>query len=357
MLYLLLQDDWEIYTSGSGDPEKLMFEPAKRILDICDTYGARYTFFADIGLQINMLSSNSNYWKKRARKWELILKDAIKRGHDVQLHFHPQWIDAKLLDGCWQLNLNNFHTAHIPEETLNSWLSKGIKYMEGLFTPINKNYQVVAYRAGETLCQPSNTIYNVLKRNKIICDSSVINGRFKKYSAGGFVDYLNTVSPTEPWEVDPNDFSKEKNGSGIWELPIYTNISSVPNKFFLLLKAFKPLYYYNIRKKLKDKAKQHKIEKQSIKDFKPKVIGSPLKNYFWGDFGYMHYKHLSGIVKEVNKRRPEGINKYIILLSHSKTFIDYKNFELFLKKQAQSYDVSFSTTREFVLNRFGKTQE
>jgi hypothetical protein len=40
----MLHDDWEIYGDGTGNPEVLMFQPAKRILDICDKYGANLPF-------------------------------------------------------------------------------------------------------------------------------------------------------------------------------------------------------------------------------------------------------------------------------------------------------------------------
>ena len=96
---LMLHDDWEINGDGTGDIEKCMFEPARRLVDICDNYGAKYTFCAEIGQQFAMLNSSIKEHQKHAGKWENILIDAVKRGHDVQLHYHPQWEEAKYKDG------------------------------------------------------------------------------------------------------------------------------------------------------------------------------------------------------------------------------------------------------------------
>ena len=37
MINLFFHDDWEIYGDDTVDLEVLMFDPTRRILDICDT--------------------------------------------------------------------------------------------------------------------------------------------------------------------------------------------------------------------------------------------------------------------------------------------------------------------------------
>src|SRR4051794_9218662 len=91
----MLHDDWELHGDGSGDMNELMFEPARKILGVCERYGAKYTFFAEVGQQFAMLSSPLEKHRRAAAQWEEVLRDAVRRGHDVQLHLHPQWIGAK----------------------------------------------------------------------------------------------------------------------------------------------------------------------------------------------------------------------------------------------------------------------
>ncbi len=339
---ILLHDDWEIYGDGSGDPQKLMFDPAKRLLDLCDTYCVKYTFYAEIGQQLNMLDTPDQKWRKYANTWEAILRDAVRRGHDVQLHFHPQWAGAKLAENQWQLNHNNWHSGHVDAELLNEWIGKGKHYLEQLLKPINPEYQVLSYRAGGWLCQPSSNLYNALKNNDIVCDVSVMKGRYQKYSDGRYVDFRHAVSRFVPWEVHPDDFASEQKGSGIWELPVFTEESALPHPVYLIKKAFRPRYYYRIYQK-------RKLQKGSG-SYYPKIVErSNIKEYY-GSFGYMHYFHLYDYIKKVLNNSDKQHTEYphIIFLTHSKSFLDFKNFELLLKKLSSYKRIQYITTQRFI---------
>lgn len=239
----MLHDDWEIYGDGTGDPVTLMFEPAKRLLDICDNNGAKYTFYAEIGQQIHMLNAPEKKWRQYANTWEEILIDAVQRGHDVQLHFHPQWIGAELKNGKWKLDFCKWNAGNVDHELLDEWIGKGKHYLENLFKPVSNNYKLLSYRAGGWLCQPSTGLYNAFKNHGILCDVSVMKGRYAEYEDGKKLDFRDAVSRFRPWEVDLDDFAREQKGSGVWELPVYTEESKLPHPLYLLKKAFYPLYY------------------------------------------------------------------------------------------------------------------
>ena len=156
MIHLLLHDDWEIFGDGTGDPVKLMFDPARRLLDICDSYGAKYTFYAEFGQQLDMLDAPTAKWRQYAQTWEEILKDAIARGHDVQLHFHPQWIGARLHNDQWKLDYTKWNTGSLSFDLLDEWIGKGAAYLRDLLTPVCEDYKLLSYRAGGWMCSLSN---------------------------------------------------------------------------------------------------------------------------------------------------------------------------------------------------------
>ncbi len=340
MIYILLHDDWEIYGDGSGDPEALMFEPARRILDVCDRYGANYTFYAEVGQQLHMLNAPEGKWRRYANTWETILKDAVARGHDVQLHLHPQWIGAKLVNGTWKLDHSKWNTGQLPFDVLDEWIGKGVQYLQNLLKPINPDYDVLSYRAGGWMCQPSTNLYKALKKHGVICDVSVMKGRYKKFEDGGYIDFRHAPSRFEPWEVDPNDFANHKEGSGFWELPVYSETSRLPHPLYLLSRSFAPLYYYNIFKKRK--------QQKGSGSYSPKVINTTKEKDYYGSFGYMHYKHLLSFIHVVKKHQPASSkDKYLILLTHSKSFLDYGNFESLLKIITSDPEVFFSTTQDY----------
>ena len=341
MLYLMLHDDWEIYGDGTGDPEVLMFEPARRILDICDRYGAKYTFYAEIGQQLNMLNAPGKKWQQYANTWEEILKDAVQRGHDVQLHFHPQWIGAELESGKWKLDFSKWSAGQVEHELLDEWIGNGKQYLESLLKSVNSEYRVLSFRAGGWLCQPSTGLYKAFKKHGIVCDVSVMKGRYAEYGDGSRLDFRNAVSRYRPWEVDPDDFSKEQKGSGVWELPVYTDESTLPHPLYLLKNSFQPIYYYRINE-------QRKIRKGGG-EYSPQVIRRGESKEHYGSFGYMHHNHLKSYVDTVKeKAKTYKDARHLILLTHSKSFLDYKNFEKLLSKLSPDPQVSFTTTRDFI---------
>ena len=104
---IVISGDYEIFGNGTGDVMNCMIKPTYGLLKICEKHGAKYTIFMEMG----------EYWafKKYAKELEKDLgyvpheaierqlKDAIKRGHDVQLHLHPQWLGAEYQNGEWNL--------------------------------------------------------------------------------------------------------------------------------------------------------------------------------------------------------------------------------------------------------------
>ena len=69
---------------------------ATRIADICEDFGLRATFFVNV--------------YEHSRIGERPLSDLcgklVKRGHDVQIHTHPIWIDPQRREHMWQYSLN-----------------------------------------------------------------------------------------------------------------------------------------------------------------------------------------------------------------------------------------------------------
>lgn len=344
MLHLLLHDDWEINGDGTGNPEVLMFDPVKRLLDICDTYGAKYTLYAEIGQQIHMLNApESSKWRRYAIAWEQVTREAVRRGHDVQLHFHPQWIGAKLKNDLWELDYSKWHTGKIEYELLDEWIGRGTSYLRHLLKSVDSDYDVVSYRAGGWMCQPSSNLYNALKKHGILCDVSVVKGRYNEFSDGGKIDFRHAHSDYEPWEVNPDDFAKKQNGSGLWELPVYSNVTGLPHPVYLLSKSFRPFYYYNIFKK-------RRIHKGGG-DYSPKVIKTGNNKDYYGSFGYMHYKHLLSLVKDVKKNRlSSNLPSHLIFITHSKSILNFNNFEKLLDNLSSDETIRFITSRNYVKN-------
>lgn len=342
MIKVMFHDDWEVFGDGTGNPQTLMFDPAKRLLDICDKYGAKYTFFAEIGQQLTMLGSSNPKWREVTQKWEKVLIDAIQRGHDVQLHFHPQWIGAAYKDDKWIVNRDYWHSAKVPAELFERWIKEGKEYLEKVLKEVNPTYSTLAYRAGGWLCQPSGNIYGSLKNNGIVCDVTLIRGKYAEYGDFGSVDFRETISQVKPWEVDPEDFTKEKPGSGVWELPVYSEITSQSLPFYLLKSSFRPLYYAKI-------FRSRKLSPGSNTSTIPLTRSSEARPVY-GSFGYIHYRHLLKMVEKVQEISKHEKASHFIFLTHSKSFLDFRNFENLLNTLTKKPGIVFCNTRDYIRN-------
>ena len=155
-LKLLLTCDYEVFGDGSGDINECVIAPANRLMDICEKYNARITFFVDVceywafkDVEEKGGFEDKNY--KPATIIENQLKKIIQRRHDVQLHLHPQWINYEYIGEKkfkvdltrWRLpNLNGANVEDKPvTEELNKILKKGKETLEYLLKSIDSSYE------------------------------------------------------------------------------------------------------------------------------------------------------------------------------------------------------------------------
>lgn len=354
---LMFHDDWELWGNGSGDIHKLMFDPAQRILDICDKHGAKYTFFAEFGQQIHMLDSPHKHHREYAAEWERILIDAVQRGHDVQLHFHPQWIGAKYDNNNWELDYSKWSIASLEKREIYDWLKKGVGYLEDLLKPYRNDYSVCSFRAGGWRAQPSKNLIAALTDINILADVTVIKGLEIKDDDFGDVDFTHAHSNILPWYADPDDIAKEnKNGNSIICIPVYSEIRYLPTIAIEFINNPFSLFYDRNRKHQKaDNPIQKPGYLKKRRSKKRKTSNSLMKKfynerYFWCNFGSIHY---STIISSINNalrycKKNNIAELPFILMTHSKSFGSYSNFENLLKKLSRKETIEFSTTREVV---------
>jgi hypothetical protein len=349
-LNIMFHDDWEIFGDGSGNPEKLMFDPARRNLDICDKFGAKYTFFAEFGQQLAMLDSSQSTHKKWAAKWEEILKDAIKRGHDVQLHYHPQWIGAQFIHGEWKLDFSKWALSSLGADEIYSRLKTGYDYLSNLLYPVDNQFKLLAFRAGSWMNQPGANIYKALHRLGIKADVTIRAGAIKDFGDIGKIDHSYAPSEILPWFADEEDFAREsKSKREILSIPTYSELinEKIP-VYFLKTRPFSLVYYAQI------KIKQLNLPK--IKSPVPKKLSKG--NLFHCNFGQYYYMNLIDMVNHaITKCEKE--NKYnvpFIMLAHSKNFLSHSNFENLLKYLKNYPKIKFVSTRQQLIEMFNANE-
>lgn len=355
-LNILIHDDWELYGDGSGDIEQLMFRPAREALRVCDEVGAKYTFFAEIGQQLAMKNSPLASHHKFAETWEKILTDAVRNGHDVQLHLHPQWIGAQLKGERFELNPSTWSLARLDRETMKSALKRGIDYLHPLLSLSANDYSVVAFRAGGYMIQPSTTILSVLRELKILADTTVIKGMKMENATLGGINFVDAPSAVRPWFPDSDDVAKESSSyNNLFCLPTFSSPARLPI----------PIYSFMINPlSLRFYWKQRRFEKQQgytpvyMKGVSSNSNGTNLG--FFGrvfrerpvtcDFGLTHVSTILRLVDKFEREAEKfGENRSaLILYTHSKQLFSIENFRKLLQAFKRRGNIQFRTTRELV---------
>ena len=217
--------DYEIYGSGAGDFDALMIEPTRRLLGLFKEFGAKLTIMAETA-EILALRRHPECADTLARI-ESQLRQAIAEGHDVQLHLHPAWFNARRIDGHWGLDFSEYALAALPKSKIADYVRTGKEYLEELGRKERPDYRCLAFRAGNWLMQPSRNIVAVLEEAGFLYDTSVFKGGY-----GGVgphtLDYRSAHSHLESWTVDPEDVSRSSDRKGLREIPILTRMVPLP---------------------------------------------------------------------------------------------------------------------------------
>lgn len=225
MKSLILTLDYELYGNGSGDIYTHIIEPTERILALAGEYKAKITFFVEVvefwRIENEWLKGNTmGYDKNPIDDIRKQLQEAHKQGHDIQLHIHPQWVDAEYKNGAWSVNLNDWRLGGYNKQgeySLENLLVKGKATLEEWIKPVDANYECIALRAGGYNIQPSGELVKAMQTSGLKIDSSIYPGGKETGTLSNY-DYSNVAADKELWQTGPE---LEKEGtSGIYELPI-----------------------------------------------------------------------------------------------------------------------------------------
>ena len=162
-IYLALTHDWELRGDGSGDIEEIQFAPMRRLLEIYEKFGARTTFLPDVMQQVTFRNLESAHpeLKPLADAWDEHALAAFRQGHDIQLHLHSQWSDAKYEGGRWSLRGEWSLLKYAREQTMRM-LGESKSYLEDLLQPVQRDYRCVAFRASALALAPSGNLLSTL---------------------------------------------------------------------------------------------------------------------------------------------------------------------------------------------------
>ena len=319
-LYFTL--DYEIHGNGDGNPIDLMVEPTYRLMDMLEQYNERLTIMADVA----EILCFHRYWQQTGRddfhvqEIEQQLCDAIRRGHDVQLHIHSSYFKAEWNGEHFDQCIEEYNMAALSYERITEMVSQSVKYLEDLLQPIKPDYKVWLFRAANWSMMPTPILYKVLTEFGITHDTSVYKGGCQ----GGNVcyDYRYAHDNLLSYPASSEDINIYDPNGTLVEMPIYTEMRPFwdfisPIRIFRMVRAkfHKHKHQSQPQSVTADKNDNRKL---SLRSF---FVKSPLKM----DFNQVNGRGLIRMMKNIMRRAKREHLEHVdvILIGHSKTFVPY----------------------------------
>lgn len=331
-LYFTL--DYEIHGNGDGNPYELMVEPTYRLMNLLEKYHQRLTIMADVAeiLCFKRYLAETGCDDDHVAEIEEQLRDAIRRGHDVQIHVHSSYFKAQYKNGAFDQCIEEYNMAALPIERIDEMVGQCVTYLEDLLRPVKKDYHVWLFRAANWSMMPTENLYKVLVKHGITHDTSVFKGGVQ----GGNVcyDYREAYDNLFAYPASMANINERDDNGQLIELPIYTEMRPfwdfvTPIRVFRMIRA--KFHKHKVSEELREKSEklnvaQNDNRKLSIKSF---FRLSPLKM----DFNQVNARGLKRMMKNVMRRSSKKDHVDVILIGHSKTFVPYneKTLEPFLK--------------------------
>lgn len=217
---VILSYDYELFFGDrSGTVQKSLIEPTNLLLDAMDVAGLKGNFFID-WLMIKYLHLER---EERAQNDYVAivnqLKDIVARGHRIELHIHPHWVDAKYNgDGTWNFDdFTHYSLSSFSNEEVTQMFAEGSKLLTSIAREVRPDYKIVAFRAGGWAVQPFELLKEGFEENGIRIEASVAAGVYGKNLHS---TYDFRAAPDKEVYYFEDDVCKEVAGGRYIEVPI-----------------------------------------------------------------------------------------------------------------------------------------
>lgn len=212
-------ETWHPIPPGKNiDWEMDVLVPAERLMNAAEKAGVPLTLMAEMGEHAWLRRHRPTLADKMENQWI----DAIKRGHDVQLHLHPNWLpelDPGEDESRMRWDWSKAKIDDYPGDIVRL-IGENKDLLERLLTPYKPDYKTTVFRCGAYQAQPFRRLSDALIKNGFLADSSVYAGGVSKERG---YDYSLAYSRHQPYFANPYDpqLKSPPSEEKLIELPIF----------------------------------------------------------------------------------------------------------------------------------------
>lgn len=327
---IIITLDYELFLGkNTGSVENCLIRPMKDLCMLANKFGFKYVLFVDAAylLRLNQLCDLDKTIAEQYRCVTENIKDLSDAGHDIELHFHPQWLYSKwdVVTHSWEMDREHYKLSDMPEEDLKFYLPAAKDLLEKI---VGTGKGITAFRAGGFCIDPYEPYEQLFDKMGIRIDSSVARNSVVKSPIHSY-DY-STVPKDIIYRFENNIKKKNDNGSHVEVSISSMKWSSLSYLVFVrrFLHRYDPSYAYKDGESIVDKPHQGLFKKRLNKIFKPYVSLASIDT--------AASELLPVIFKNAKKRK----DKSFVIIGHPKNVTDasLRNFENFLNSIHQECD-------------------
>ena len=356
MFHIIIALDYEISGDGTGDVYHHVLEPTWTLFDVCQQHEAKLTIMVEIG-EVWAFEKTENcgfgehlgYDPGVEIRRQLV--EAVQRGHDVQLHLHPQWINARWENRRWVLDYAHYHLTDFGHGEVVTLLRRAKEDLETSLRPHCPDYECIGFRAGQWNTEPSRPYLAALRAAGLKSDTSVFKWGSANNGAVTY-DYRNAHSNVHAWYAHDDNINQPSSGEGILEVPIATELTRclsmlTPRRLWLARQYLRE--DRNICAAVREATRNQGEPQRSIHGFK-RFFGWHAKKL---DFCKLTVNQMLSMVGRLMKQcenQKKSLPVPLVMIGHSKWVGAEKALGGFLGLVRKRFgdNVRFSTYRDFV---------
>jgi hypothetical protein len=215
MIICVFTVDYEIYGNGEGSLYELVYEPAEKLRSVFAKFDKRFVVFVEVA-ELEMID------RARADQALVSVQEQIRHfyheGHELGLHLHPQWYNARYERGRWIPDFSEYNLCALPSERIAQIVDRGLDYFRAVLKI--PDFRPFSYRGGNWLFQPTQRIAAILAARGVRVDTSVFKGGLQHQYG---LDYRRAGRNGHYWRFRTDVNIPEQEGI-LLELPIYTRM-------------------------------------------------------------------------------------------------------------------------------------
>ncbi len=216
-VYILLEDDTEIFGNGTGHIMYRMYLPVVRYVEILKKYKAKSTFYIDMAHWL-FLRDNPHFedFALQAELIEKTILHLLENKMEVQLHLHSQWANATIENDNVHVT-EKWNIGQLAEDDQRRLFLEGSKHLQEIIAKAENQNRFNSFKAGSWGLQPFAVLYDEFKEQGV----KIVLGPTKGLKLSVLdLDYTSMESEITPYYCRKDDINRIGDNKEIAIIPM-----------------------------------------------------------------------------------------------------------------------------------------